>query len=288
MDINKAIDMAIFALVLILAAVLTYFLLIKIVAPPATLHKGLTIIESPYTGIYAWPPYFQLNNASLIYNDFKNYSLIYGPNSAPIKVLILLNPVMYPATNFTVLNADYIMNTAEKGLVQYEIAFNVFSSMGTLSSSPLTVAEINVASVAYCLYYNSTNKYNALIFLRAIGSYVGSNMTKVANLTSTSFIQEVVNELGVNINVTNCVNMYEHYLLSYQMGVGEVLLEYYVPPYLTPTLFTNSLPINTPILFMVGYNTVTGAYDDTINNIQLPIFVQNLLTQKFMYQNLNG
>ncbi|MGC8606491.1 MAG: hypothetical protein ACP5GZ_04085 [Vulcanisaeta sp.] len=288
MDINKAIDIAILTLVIVLAAVLTYFMLAKIIAPPSRLHSGVTIITSTYEGINAWPPYFQLINSSVVYNTFKNYSLVYGPNTAPIKVLILYNPVMPPATNFTVTNANYIINTSEEGLVQYEIAFNVYSYMSAMSASPLTTAETNVASVAYCLYFNSTNSDNALLFLSEVGSIIGSNTSNVANFTSTASIQEILNKLGININATECVNKYETYVMNYQRLIGYVLVLYYVPPFLTPTPLTYEIPINSPVLFMLGYNSMTGAYDDTINNIQLPIFVQNLMTQKFIYQNLNG
>ncbi len=293
MDVNKVIDTAIFMLVIILAAVLTYFLLARVVAPPSKLHSGVTEITYPPIGtssIVIWPPYFQLDNASLIYAAFSNYSLIYGPSTAPIKVLILYNPVMPPATNFTVNNINYILNTSggKGGLVQYEIAFNVYSYMGTMSASPLTTAELNVASVAYCLYFNTTNKDNALLFLNRVGSIIGSNASNIANLTSISSVQSILNSMGININATSCVNEYEQYVMRYQGEVGLVLSLYYVPPFVTPSPLTYEVPLNSPIVFMLGYNSLTGAYDDTVNNIQLPIFVQNLMTQKFMYQNLSG
>ena len=290
MDINRVIDSAILVLVIILAAVLTYFLLVRVVAPPSKLHSGVTEITYPIgtSSIVIWPPYFQLDNASLIYNSFSNYSLVYGPSTAPIKVLILYNPVMPPSTNFTANNVNYILSTSRDGLVQYEIAFNVYSYMGTMSASPLTTAELNVASVAYCLYFNSTNKDNALLFLSKVGSIIGSNASNIANLTSIASVQSILNGMGINMNATTCVNKYEQFVMKYQGMVGLVLTLYYVPPFLTPSPLTYEVPINSPVLFMLGYNTLTGAYDDTINNIQLPIFIQNLMTQKFMYQNLSG
>jgi hypothetical protein len=298
MDINKAIGFAILALALVLAAVLTYYILTKFIAPPSTLHRGTTIVVLPVgTGPYqvsivAWPPYFQLDNASSFYRLFTNYSLVYGPSTAPIKVLIIYNPVMPPATNFTVLNTNYILSTAGSGLVQYEIAFNVFSFMTTSSptSSPLTIAELNVASVAYCLYYNSTNRDYALLFLKEVGSYVGSNATNIANLTSTAEIQSLLNRLGVSINASTCVSKYEDFVMNsrYQGLVGLTLNAYYVPPYYTPNPLIGTSPINSPIIFILGYNSLTGAYDSTINDLQLPVFIQNLITQKFMYQNITG
>ncbi len=290
MDINKAISSAIIVLVIILAAVLTYFLFARIIAPPSKLHSGLTEIIYPVgtSGIVVWPPYFQLINESSVYDLFSNYSLIYGPSNAPIKVLILYNPVMPPATNFTVDNLDYILNTSREGLVQYEIAFNVYSYMGTMSASPLTTAELNVASVAYCLYYNSTNRDNALLFLSRVGSIIGSNASNIANLTSISSIQSILNGMGINMNATTCVSRYEQYVMKYQTEVGLVLTLYYVPPFVTPSPLTYEVPINSPVVFILGYNNATGAYDSTINNLQLPIFVQNLMTQRFMYQKLSG
>lgn len=290
MDINKAISSAIIVLVIILAAVLTYFLFARIIAPPSKLHSGLTEIIYPVgtSGIVVWPPYFQLINESSVYDLFSNYSLIYGPSNAPIKVLILYNPVMPPATNFTVDNLDYILNTSREGLVQYEIAFNVYSYMGTMSASPLTTAELNVASVAYCLYYNSTNRDNALLFLSRVGSIIGSNASNIANLTGISSIQSILNGMGINMNATTCVSRYEQYVMKYQTEVGLVLTLYYVPPFVTPSPLTYEVPINSPVVFILGYNNATGAYDSTINNLQLPIFVQNLMTQRFMYQKLSG
>ncbi len=298
MDINKAISIAILALVLVLAAVLTYFILAKVIAPPSKLHTGTPIVIYPLgtsggASVIAWPPYFQLLNALRIYNAFRNYSLVYGPNTAPIKVLILYNPVMSPATNFSIINTNYILSTSKEGLVQYEIAFNILSFNYTGSPSPLVLAETNVASVAYCLYYNSTNMDDALLFLSKVGSFIGTNTTKVANLTSISTIQEMLNELGINMNVTECISEYKPYVSSnmYQAMIVSVINGYYVQPFLTPTPLTYQVPTNLPnlpILFMLGYNSVTGAYDDTTNNIQLPIFVQNLMTQSFMYKNLNG
>ncbi|WP_054855266.1 hypothetical protein [Vulcanisaeta sp. JCM 16161] len=218
MDVNKVIDMAILVLVIILAAVLTYFLLARIFAPTSKLHSGVTEITYPIgtSSIVIWPPYFQLDNASLIYSSFSNYSLVYGPSTAPIKVLILYNPVMPPATNFTVNNVNYIISTSSKGLVQYEIAFNVYSYMGTMSASPLTTAELNVASVAYCLYFNSTNRYNALLFLSRVGSIIGANASNIANLTSISSVQSILNGMGINVNATSCVSRYEQYVMKYQ------------------------------------------------------------------------
>lgn len=157
MDINKVINDAILVLVIILAAVLTYFLLARVVVPPSKLHSGETIITYPpigTSGIIVWPPYFQLLNASTvssIYNTFKNYSLVYGPDTAPIKVLIFYNPILPPATNFSIVNTNYMINTSEKGgLVQYEIVFNIGSFNYSGQPSPLVLAEENVASVAYC------------------------------------------------------------------------------------------------------------------------------------------
>ncbi|MFB6469963.1 MAG: hypothetical protein TU36_001815 [Vulcanisaeta sp. AZ3] len=292
MDVNKVIGMTILALVIALAAVVTYFILVKVVAPPTTLHRGTTIITLPLgigsyqVNIIAWPPYFQLLNASSIYKLFTNYSLVYGPNTAPIKVLIIYNPIMPPGTNFTLSNINYMLNSTKSGLVQYEIAFNLFSFMGT-GSSPMTLAETNVASVAYCLYYNSTNKDNALLFLREVASYVGSNATKVASLTSTTLIQNMLNQMSINMNVTNCVNKYENIITKYQTSVGVILNAYYVQPFYTQApLGTSS--VNSPVVFILGYNSVSGAYDDTYTPTQLSTFVNNLATQRFMYQNING
>ncbi|WP_243675043.1 hypothetical protein [Vulcanisaeta distributa] len=77
----------------------------------------------------------------------------------------------------------------------------------------------------------------------------------------------------------------------YQMVIPSIINDYYVQPVLAPTPLTYEVPINLPnlpTLFIIGYNSVTGAYDDTSNNIQLPILIQNLMTQKFIYQNLSG
>ncbi|MCG2880984.1 MAG: hypothetical protein L7G96_06665 [Vulcanisaeta sp.] len=297
MDITKVMSLAVLALVLVLAAVVTYYVLSKFVAPPSKLHKGpitvvLPIGTAPYQQeIPVWPPYFQLTNASQIYLSFVNYSLIYGPDNAPIKVLIIYNPVMPPATNFTVLNTDYILNTAKSGLAQYEIVFNVVSFSPTLTpTSPLALAELNVASVAYCLYYNFTDKDYALLFLKEVGSYVGSNTTNIVNLTSIATVQGLLDKLRVSINASACVGRYEHFVLdpAYQYRVLLTLMDYYVPPQYTPNFLTGTSPVNSPIIFILGYNSLTGAYDSTLNNLQLSTLIQNLMMQKFMYEKSTG
>ncbi|WP_243678554.1 hypothetical protein [Vulcanisaeta distributa] len=126
------------------------------------------------------------------------------------------------------------------------------------ASPPLTTAELNVASVAYCLYFNSTNKYDALLFLSKVGSIIGSNASNIANLTTISSVQSILNGMGININATSCVNKYEQYVMKYQGEVGIVLTLYYVPPFLTPSPLTYEVPINSPIIFTLGYNTMTG------------------------------
>lgn len=95
------------------------------------------------------------------------------------------------------------------------------------------------------------------------------------------------------MNATECVSEYGHYVSNsmYQMVIPSIINDYYVQPLLTPTPLTYEVPINLPnlpTLFIIGYNSVTGAYDDTSNSIQLPILIQNLMTQKFIYQNLSS
>ncbi len=275
-------NIVIIVLALVFVAVLTYFVLAKIVAPFSTLHRGATLIESQYPGILAWPPTYELINTTSILKLLSNYSLVYGPNTAPIKIAILFNPLIPPGSNFTISNVNYILSTSSSGSVQYYILFNVLSfSAPGYSSSPLTIAEINVASITYCIY-NTINRTAALEFLNDVSNYVSANETLVTNLTSTSFLQQFLTAHGFNVNTTTCISNYESRVMSYQSYIGLILNAYYVPTYVIPTE-TGQIPVNAPVLFIIGYNNVTQSAADSLNNVDLPLFIHNLETQEFMY-----
>jgi len=274
MDLDRVLNYALMLIIVAFVAVLTYFVMGKVYV----VHHGDAYVYWYFApGIIMWPPYFDLIHANQLFSYFTNYSLGYGDPGAPVRILVIYNPLTNFAANFILNYSDYILRTSGEGLVRYDIVFNL-QSFSSLSNPNVQSSTLLVGSTAYCIY--GINKSLVFDFLAEVSREVRSNATAaLVRLSNESFIINLTRSLGLNINVTQCLSRYGGVINSYQLSIPLILSSLYIPSTITP----GSLTTYQPFLVIIGYSERYGVLVSDVNDVDLEVLVNNLLTQGFLY-----